>query len=254
MPGDLPVDRGFRYGMSVFETLGVWKGRLLFAREHGERLGEAAWALLGTDAGRFVGEAAAIARKDLAGCSGVLRIYVTAGAGAMTAPVSAPGGWMVFEDAPVGPPAGDGLRIAVSPDAFPAGTGGFKTGNYWASVRALKEARAQGFDEALVCDPRGCLVGAACGNVFLLLGDRWVTPSTGCGGTRPGVVRAWVLARMSCQEEELDAGAAGRATACFLTNSRMGVATVRAIGERDLPGHQAVGGLVKAYTDEFLHG
>jgi hypothetical protein len=29
---------------------------------------------------------------------------------------------------------------------------------------------------------------------------------------------------------------------------------VRAIGERDLPGHKAVGGLVKAYTDEFLHG
>jgi branched-subunit amino acid aminotransferase/4-amino-4-deoxychorismate lyase len=251
--GDLPVDRGFRYGMSVFETFAVWKGRLLFAPQHWQKLQIAALAFFGIDAARFVDEADAIAPTDLAGLSGVLRVYVTAGAGGMTSPISNPGGWMVFEDLPVGPPDGGGMRVTVSREPFVPTMGGFKTGNYWASARALTDAHLQGFDEALVFNPEGHLVGAACGNVFLRLGEGWVTPSTECGA-RPGVVRAWVLARLPCKEEEIDEGDVRRASACFITNSRLGIAAVRTISGICLLGHSAVGELAQAYSDEFLHG
>ena len=74
---EVPVtDRGFRYGMSVFETLAVRNGRMLFLRQHLAAL-ESACTLAGFPAD------GADALMELEGLSdGLLRIYVTAGDGA----------------------------------------------------------------------------------------------------------------------------------------------------------------------------
>ena len=81
----LPLtDRGVRYGMSVFETIGLRGGRPLLLAEHLTLLAAGADTLLGT----------ALPEIPLPALSsdatGVLRLYLTAGDGAPTAPVSEP--------------------------------------------------------------------------------------------------------------------------------------------------------------------
>ena len=76
----IPVtDRGFRYGMSVFETLAVRQGRILFLDQHLAAL-KIACAAAGF---RADGTEALSALEGLA--DGMLRIYVTAGDGTATA-------------------------------------------------------------------------------------------------------------------------------------------------------------------------
>src|SRR5690606_35649704 len=76
----VPVtDRGFRYGMSVFETIAVFEGRLLFWDEHKERLRRAC------EAAEFFFRPIP-AFPALEGKTGMLRLYVTAGDGGPSEP------------------------------------------------------------------------------------------------------------------------------------------------------------------------
>jgi len=93
----------------------------------------------------------------------------------------------------------------------------------------LGAAQSAGADDAVLFDPSGALVSASMGNLFLEIGGRWQTPVLGMGA-RDGVVRAWVLERLSVEETLLDADSVQRATGAFVTNSRVGV---RAVGEID---------------------
>ena len=74
--GSVPVtDRGFRYGLSVFETLAVRRGSILFLNQHLDALKMAC-----AEAGLRAGNAEALgALKGLP--DGLLRVYITAGDG-----------------------------------------------------------------------------------------------------------------------------------------------------------------------------
>lgn len=227
--GGIPLeDRGFRYGMSVFETVAIFRGTPLFFEAHRERLARALSEL---------GWAGMVLPEGLAGglgggeVTGVFRWYVTAGPGG-------PGGdfageiYGIFEEAEVGTdfPA---ARIATCGAPYLSAPGGWKTGNYWQNVRAWAEARASGADEALVFEPSGSLVSASMGNLFLEVDGRWQTPALG-RGARDGVVRAWVLGQLPAEEVWLDAESVRRATAAFVTGSRAGVRAVCEIDGRPL--------------------
>jgi len=221
----LPLeDRGFRYGMSVFETVAVARGRARFLCEHMDRLARAA-----RDCAMPFCPPAPFGFGDLP--DGVLRLYVTAGPGA---PGDPPDGaiYALFEEAEVGgrfPP----LRVMSSPAIFSPRPGGWKTGNYWANVDALNAARRAGCDEAILFNASGAVVGAGMANVFFSIDGEWVTPAREAGA-RDGVVRAWVLANLSAREEFPDARAVAQCTACFVTNSRVGIRAVAELDARPL--------------------
>ena len=92
-------DRGFRYGMSVFETLAVRSGRILFLEEHLAALSAAC------KAAGFQAELAPEINQleDLP--DGLLRIYVTAGDGSLVAAGSHHRIFVFFE--PMGFPAAE---------------------------------------------------------------------------------------------------------------------------------------------------
>lgn len=214
-------DRGFRYGMSVFETVAIRSGRALFLKAHLERLIRATESLGWGD----------VVVNEIPDCgrdvTGVLRLYVTAGAGTPMAPFCG-SVYALFEECEVG--TGFPAARAVSSAApYLPGPGGWKTGNYWQNVDALAEARRLGMDEALLFNPSGCLVCASMANVFLEIDGVWKTPAI-TSGARDGVVRAWVKQQMPVEETLLAAEDVARSTACFLTNSRVGV---RAVSEID---------------------
>ena len=237
----LPLgDRGFRYGMSVFETIAVCEGKSLMLEEHLERLERAV--------GDCGGEFAALPIFDFSQLgNGLLRFYLTAGEGGLEAPFAG-NAYALFDEAEVGwnLPA---LRVAASAAPYLPRPGGWKTGNYWQNLDALASAKRHGCDEALVFNPAGMLVGAAMANVFLQIDGRWVTPALETGA-RDGAVRAWALGAIAVSEEILDAEVLGHCSAAFLTNSRIGIRPIAELDGRPL--EVACAEIQRRYFDEIF--
>lgn len=237
----VPVeDRGFRYGMSVFETVAIRRGRAVFLDEHLDRLARAASSL---------GWGGAVPGIPHCGgdATGVVRVYVTAGPGHPGDAFCGPA-YGLFEECEVGAefPA---LRLASSPAPYLPRPGGWKTGNYWQNVDALASARDAGAEDVLLFNPSGALVCAGMANVFLEVGGVWKTPALETGA-RDGVVRAWVDSQMPVEETLLAADDVAQCTACFLTNSRVGVRAVSEIDGRPLATDVSM--LQKKYREFFL--
>jgi branched-subunit amino acid aminotransferase/4-amino-4-deoxychorismate lyase len=226
------TDRGFRYGMSVFETLAVRDGRLLFAGEHCDRLMKAAEA-----AGFYVSDKVAGPLSGIAfSGDGMLRLYITAGDGRPVEVSDACRIYGLFEAAAFSTveEIASGYRVGISRAPIGSVLGGWKTGNYWPQVSAYREAANQGLDETLVMNMQGELVSASMANLFLFLDGLWRTPVL-ASGARDGVVRDWVMKNRRVEESQLVPEDLERAQECFLTNSRIGVMPVAQIEGRNLP-------------------
>jgi branched-subunit amino acid aminotransferase/4-amino-4-deoxychorismate lyase len=232
----LPVtDRAMRYGMAVFETIGIRSGHPLLLAEHLALLEESARTLLSTpvgSAGLRLGEPA-YGSESLSGPlpklhnddTGILRLYLTAGDGTPTAPVTTTRLFALFEPHdPTTIPHEQNARLHPEP-VTPFGHGR-KTANYWMNCAAQSAAQVAGFDHALLSDHHGHLLSAAFGNLFFVLDGQVCTPSLSLA-VRPGVIRAWVMQQQPVHEVEFSAARLAEATELFLTNSRLGVMPLR---------------------------
>jgi len=237
----LPLaDRGFRYGMSVFESLAVESGRPLLLEAHLERLQRAA--------ADFGAEMHILPEFDFSSlATGLFRLYITAGAGAPCDPFAG-NVYALFDEVEVGwdLPA---LRVMSCAAPYLPRPGGWKSGNYWQNIDALGLAKRAACDEALVFNPAGMLVGAAMANVFLQIDGVWVTPALETGA-RNGAVRAWVLESFLASEGILESRDVARCSAAFLTNSRVGVRAVRELDGRPLV--DAVSSFQQKYFDDIF--
>ncbi len=227
----LPLtDRGFRYGMSVFESLRVARGEAEFFDQHLARLVQAC-----AEREFAVDDTALRAAPELfqnAAPAGFARLYVTAGDGPPTGPAPHPRVFIFIEDR-TAPDADDAWELTLHDETHHPLFGGLKTANYWFNADALTLARRRGFDEALLFNDRAELVSACCANVFLLHGDRLSTPARS-SGARAGVIREWVTARRKVEERRLRREDATTADEIFLTNSWLGIQPVATVEGRPL--------------------
>ncbi len=228
-------DRGFRYGMSIFESVRVVGGDPEFWEAHVSRL-------LGACAERELplDESVAAAAGEMfrgAGGDGFGRIYVTAGDGTLTAGCDAPRVFVLLEDRAV--TADESYEVTISDETYHPPFGGLKTANYWFNADVLAHARRRGFDEALLFNDRAELVSACCANVFVVREDRIATPARTCGA-RAGVIREWVIGRRKVEERRLRREDVVNADEIFLTNSWLGVMPVATVEGRPL-GHRMIG-------------
>ncbi|MFZ4775662.1 MAG: aminotransferase class IV [Terrimicrobiaceae bacterium] len=223
-------DRGFRYGMSVFETIAIVDGRAVFLEPHLERLKRAAcdvgWGEMGVPTIPEV-----ISHGQDARATGVVRLYVTAGPGHPGDPFCG-SVYALFEECEVGTES-PAARVVSSPALYLPRPGGWKTGNYWRNVEAQLSARHAGVDDVLLFNPAGALVCSSMGNVFLEIDGGWKTPALETGA-RDGVVREWVRGHIPVEETLLGSDDVARCMACFLTNSRVGVRAVSEVDGRPL--------------------
>ena len=212
----LPVtDRATRYGMAVFETIGIRHGQPLFLEEHLTLLEESARDLW------HIAIPAKILPLLPANATGILRLYLTAGDGPPTAPVTQPRFFALFE---IHDPAliPDEHTARLHPDPVAPFAHGRKTGNYWMNCAAQAAAQAASCDHALLADHDGHLLSAAFCNIFFVLDGELCTPSPALA-VRPGVIRAWVMRQQPVREIEFPAARLGEVAELFLTNSRLGV-------------------------------
>jgi len=232
------TDRGFRYGMSVFETIAI--------RNHAPLLLDAHLTKL---AGSSTGanfrpplhwpDASFTLLNQPPIPEGVARLYITAGddwqSGSRVA--------AIFEAMPI--PTVLSRTKAVSVDFTPALPFG-KTGNYWPHFAA----RPKDGSDAILCRPDGRLLGGSMSNLFLILDGALVTPRL---SVRRGVVGNWIaFGHNGLEHGDLTRDDLPRVTSAFLTNSRMGLCALTSIDGRELEIDPRVESLWARYRREVL--
>jgi branched-subunit amino acid aminotransferase/4-amino-4-deoxychorismate lyase len=242
----VPVtDRGFRYGMSIFETIAVHESRPLFAPAHLDRLERAATSFPIPATWR-VAASQFLSTPPIN--DGVIRIYLTAGDGAPTDPVSAPRVIALAES--TDPPDSSPVTcrtVSFTPQPLPA----VKTGNYWPHLIALETARAAGATEAILTTSAGRMISSSMGNVFFQLSTGLVTPPI-TDGPRDGVIREWVLAHFPATERSLTRTDLPTIQAAFLTNSRVGIRPISRIDDHPLAASPLTAEIATTYRTQIL--
>jgi branched-subunit amino acid aminotransferase/4-amino-4-deoxychorismate lyase len=229
-------DRGFRYGQHLFETMAVREGEVLFFEEHWERL-----MLAALRCNFLINEGWYQSMNDFlkkkSWNEGMLRIFLTAGEGAVGSPIIKPQLFLFWEAAEF--PSEEKLKAGIKVVSLdhPIGTisWGEKTGNYWEHLKAMEAARQAGAEEGLVFDVDGFLISAAMANVILWLKDGRIITSPRARGARDGVILAQVRQKIpDLMDADIARDDLKKVVAMVVTNSRLGVMPVAMLDGRDL--------------------
>lgn len=241
-------DRGFTSGDGVFETLKVIDGQPFAQTRHLDRLA-ASLRIIGmpaVDSDRLraaIAETIAANRQRI-GAVGRLRVTLTPGAPATSAPLSR---------------GLDGLTLVITADPQPAHPAdvsllsvewpnnergplvGAKTTSYAANLTILEWVRNQGADEALIYDTQGRLCEATTANIVVESGGHLCTPTldTGC---LAGVTRALALEWGLIVERDLYPEDVATASEILICSSTRDLIPARTVDGRTLvaPGPLAI--------------
>lgn len=232
-------DRGFLLGDGVFETMSALDARIVDGRQHFTRLRQ------GAD---FLGIPISYSDQVLGGaCSQVLqsngltearasvRLTVTRGPGSRgLLPPETPTPTILVTAAPASDPPKTMSVIVAGPrrnELSPLSR--YKTLNYLDNVVARREAASMGADEALMLNTQGHVACASAANIWLVEGDRLVTPRVS-DGALPGIARQRIIALageadLDATEDSIDPARLSTADQLFLSNSLIGICPISSI-------------------------
>ncbi|MEM0965528.1 MAG: aminotransferase class IV [Verrucomicrobiota bacterium] len=231
-----PTSEGLLYGFGCFETMALRNGAIRYFSDHWKRLGETVEALgisvtVGPD--DLMEQVSRLAKQNQ--CSdGVARFSLHL-RGEET-------DWMV-RVYPSGLMVGDQpLRIGVSrfPHQGYSPISYWKHNNYLVNIMAFREARRNGWDEALLLS-EGRIVEGTLSNFWLLREGRLITPPLESGALA-GVIRGRLIRNSALKgeaiaEEEIRLEDLRKADELFLSSASMEVRPIQSITERQFPVH-----------------
>lgn len=184
-------DRGFLYGDSVYETMRTAGGRSVELARHLARLHRSAAGIglaipFGDD---MLGDAIARTHAATGNDESYVRVIVTRGVGPlMLDPRRSEDPTLVIIVQPLVVPTPEAYRRGLS--AVIVGTtktpGGMvdpaiKSGNYLGSILALRQAIAEGGEDAILCSASGEIAEGATSNVFFVVDGGIRTPDLQAG-------------------------------------------------------------------------
>lgn len=225
----IPADnRAFRYGYGLFETMLVMDGVIQLAEYHCDRLWSGAAALYLQIPKLLTREALlqevlrTVAKNKLEKCCRV-RLQLYPGSGGFFDDVSQQAHYLV-ECFPLEPHVPDlnkiGLTISIaeglqkSPDAL----ANYKTTNALVYAIAAQQAKANKWNDALVCNTHGNIIESTIANIFWIKDHKIYTPplTEGCVA---GVMRRYIMEKAAVEEAILTKETLLQADAVFLTNA-----------------------------------
>jgi len=228
-------DHGLLIGDGVFETLATTDGAARFLERHLRRLaiGVRRLSIEPPPDPDVLRRAIAelIAASDIS--RGRVRLTVTPGPGGVgrtrgTAPTTI----ISIEEAALPPDSAtltqvEWIRNERSPLA------GIKSTSWSENAQILRSVRAQGFDEAVMCDSTGLLSECCAANLFLVVDGRILTPSSR-SGCLPGIIREVLLESGVATACDLPPDRLQLAEEIFITSSINEIVGVSRVGDRDL--------------------
>ncbi len=230
------TDRGFTYGDGLFETIAIRAGQARFLALHLDRL------LAGCGRLRIAVPARTILDADLAAAArgirhGVLKVIVTRGSGprgyGLPAQPATTVVWGTGESQPL-PSLPIEIRWCETMVAANPATAGLKSLGRLDQVLARAEWSQPEVAEGLMISTEGRLIGGTASNVFLVAGDRVLTPSlhrSGIAGVmRRVVIEAANRAGIAILEAQLAPSEVRNAAEVFVTNALTGIRPVRRLG------------------------
>jgi branched-chain amino acid aminotransferase len=201
--GNVPLygamDHSVWLGSSVFDGARALRGKLPDLRPHLERVIRSAEAV-GLRCPLSVDEMEALVREGVARFPPDAELYVRPlvfGAEGFLIPDAEKSGFaLTLFDAPLPPFAGFSACLSSlrRPDATMAPTDAKASALYANSTRAMREAKARGFDQAVMLDAAGNVAEFASSNLFLVTHDGAVVTPVANGTFLAGITRARVIA------------------------------------------------------------
>jgi branched-chain amino acid aminotransferase len=252
-------DHGFLYGDGVFEGMRVFDGGLFRAPDHLARLGRSARTIgltvpVDPDALlEIIGEV--VRRSGLQDAH--VRPLVTRGFGGPGIdPRNCPEPTLVVSAYPFPPFLGsDPIRLITSAIVrkAPRSLGAHvKSMNYLDGIMAKQQAGDLGVHDAVMLDSLGAVAECTGANLFLIVGETLVTPTT--RAALPGITRRTVLeiaAEQGIEAEERDVWPMELycADGAFVTGSGAGIVPIGSFDGRPVvqPEHPLVARLQEAY-------
>ena len=239
------LDRGLLYGYGLFETMRSYGGRVFRLEEHYQRLrdGAACLAMAVPLSLRDLNQAvdAVFERNKLA--DAYVRLTLTAGASPVAGTSGAAGdATMMLLAAPLTDYPPDLYRRGMAA-VFSAvrrnetsPLSGIKSLNFLDNLLAREDARRRGADEAILLNTRGLVAEGSASNVFLVRGNKLITPGIQSGAL-PGITRRAVLelataAGLEAVESEVEPSAFEDAAEAFLTNSVVEIMPLTRLDDR----------------------
>lgn len=192
-------DRGIMYGDGLFETIRMQNRKCVRLNSHLDRLRIGAHTLKFNDILSNIDFTNAITAICEANHLTDARVRLT-----ITRGRSEPGKlWPVKQNEPtiiitadfLPPPSLEPVRVIISSIRRDENNplSAVKSLNYLPGILARIEAEQGGVDDAILLNTRGNIVEGTIGNIFIIAGNRLITPSLD-QGVLPGTVRAAVLA------------------------------------------------------------
>ena len=251
-PSISPLNRGFLYGDAIYEVWRTYDGVLFGWDEHWQRLKRSANALyfeLPFGAAEILREirrtVAAFQEQTRSKADLYVRLQISRGAGTIgldTGLADQLSYVILVQENKLYTQekfdAGLYLSIAQSLRRNPADTlnPAWKTGNYLNNILCLREARARGADEVLVCNQKGEITEAAVSNIAFVKDGRVVTPPLDAG-ILAGVTRRILIdkvlpiAGISLDERTVYPSELKDMQECFLLSTTKDITPVRRIDE-----------------------
>jgi 4-amino-4-deoxychorismate lyase len=233
------LDNGYFFGMGVFETIAVEKGKPLFLPWHLERM-EKGLDTLGISKKMFLEKATSEAIAQYLNTHpmqhGALKIMASEQNLIFT----------TRENPYTDKDYKKGLRLDISP-VLRNETSPFtyvKSFHYGDNLLEKKRAKQQNYDETLFLNTKGQITETSASNIFFVKNKQLYTPLVKCG-LLDGILRRYLIETYKVQEVVLTPIDFPNFDEAFLTNSLMGIMPVLSIGKHSFS--------TREYTDDLLN-
>ena len=100
-----------------------------------------------------------------------------------------------------------------------------KTLNYGDNILEKRKSKKLGYDEPIFLNSKNQITEGAASNIFIVVGDKIYTPKLSCGLLN-GIVRQYIVSNYDVIESEIDLEFLNNADEIFLTNSLFGIMPV----------------------------
>ncbi|WP_339000251.1 aminotransferase class IV [Fusobacterium animalis] len=100
-----------------------------------------------------------------------------------------------------------------------------KTLNYGDNILEKRKSKKLGYDEPIFLNSKNQITEGATSNIFIVVGDKIYTPKLSCGLLN-GIVRQYIVSNYDVIEKKIDIEFLNNADEIFLTNSLFGIMPV----------------------------